>query len=191
MPNPPRYFRLSEDVQGGNWYLGDPLDATGQEVEDIWAFKMGHPIPPPGRLAFPIREPGRRLDFCTAGVGSAPIVHVRVADLFAKLAPDDVQLFPVDVEGCPEQYVMLVATKLIRCIDDQATEEVLYWKPEDERPDKLGQYRSVFGMRIDSTKVGDAKVFRTWGWSIALIVSEDLKVALERARVTGAAFEEV
>ncbi|MFY1827631.1 imm11 family protein [Myxococcus fulvus] len=191
MSNPPRYFRLSEDVQSGNWYLGDPSDETGLEVEDIWAFAMGQPIPPPGHLTFPIREPGRRLDFCTAGVGSTPIVHVRVANLFAELAPDDVQLFPVDVEGAPEQYVMLVATKLIRCIDDQSTEEVLYWKSEDDRPDKLGQYRSVFGMRIDSTKVGDAKVFRTWGWSIALIVSEDLKVALERAKVTGAAFEEV
>jgi hypothetical protein len=46
-------------------------------------------------------------------------------------------------------------------------------------------------MRIDTTKVGNAKVFRTWGWTIALIVSEDVKEALERAGVTGVKFEEV
>ncbi|MCP3163219.1 imm11 family protein [Myxococcus qinghaiensis] len=191
MPNQPRYFRLRPDIQAGNWSLGDPLDETGKEVEDIWQFAEGRPLQIAGHLTFPIEEPGRWLDYCTAGAGMAPVVHVRVANLFAELAPDDVQLIPVDVEGRPEQHVLLVATKLIRCIDDEASEEIMYWKPEDDRPDKLGQYRSVYGMRIDRTKAGGAKVFRTWGWEIALVISEDLKVALERAKVTGAKFEEV
>ncbi|AKQ69551.1 hypothetical protein A176_006463 [Myxococcus hansupus] len=39
--------------------------------------------------------------------------------------------------------------------------------------------------------MGDAKVFRPWGWSGVLIVSEDIKTALERANVTGVEFEEV
>ncbi|NTX05553.1 MULTISPECIES: imm11 family protein [Myxococcus] len=191
MPNQSRYFRLNQDVQAGNWSLGDPLDETGNEVEDIWQFAKGRPIQLASRLTFPIEEPGRWLDYCTAGVAMAPIVHVRVANLFAELAPDDVQLIPVDVEGRPEQHVMLIATKLIRCIDDKASREILIWQPEDERPDKLGQYRSVAGMRIDRTKLGGAKVFRTWGWEIALVITEDLKVALERAKVTGAKFVEV
>ncbi len=36
-----RYFSLVEDVKAGNWYLGDPLDESGQEVEDIWQFAAG------------------------------------------------------------------------------------------------------------------------------------------------------
>jgi hypothetical protein len=92
------------------------------------------------------------LDFSIAGVGATPIVHVRVASVFTELAPDEVQLIPVDLKGHPDQYLILVATKLIRCIDDTASREVLYWKPEDDRPDKLGQYRSVAGMRIDRTR---------------------------------------
>ncbi|MBL0692415.1 DUF1629 domain-containing protein [Comamonas sp. JC664] len=119
------------------------------------------------------------------------MAHVRVASLFAERAPADVQLLPVDLAGQPDQYLLLVATKLIRCIDDRATREVLYWKPEDERPEKLGQYRSVAGLRIDPTKVGDAQVFRTWGWPIALIVSEDLKAALEQSGATGMKFTPV
>ncbi|RKH74907.1 hypothetical protein D7Y21_41135, partial [Corallococcus sp. AB045] len=46
-------------------------------------------------------------------------------------------------------------------------------------------------MRIDTTKVGNAKVFRTWGWTVALIVSEDIKEALEHANITGVKFREV
>ncbi|MCE9668560.1 hypothetical protein LY474_12125 [Myxococcus stipitatus] len=191
MPNPPRYFRLKPEMQAGNWYLGDPVDETGHEVEDIWAFTEGRPIQPAGRLTFPVREPGRRLDYSTAGVGRAPIVHVRVATLFAELAPDDVQWVPVDIEDTPEQYLLLVATKLIRCIDNAASREVQVWGPEDGRPEKVGQYRSVAGMRIDRTLVGGAQVFRTWGWEIALVVSEPIKRALEAAKATGAGFEEV
>jgi hypothetical protein len=97
----------------------------------------------------------------------------------------------VKVASESEPYFLVNVTRTVRCIDDSASEEVRYWKPEDGRPEKVGKYRAVSGMRIDPTKVGDAKVFRTWGWSIALIVSEDLKEALERAGVTGAKFEEV
>jgi hypothetical protein len=37
-------------------------------------------------------------------------------------------------------------------------------QPEDSRPDKLGEYRAVHRMRIDPAKVGDARIFRPWGW---------------------------
>ncbi len=188
---PKRYFRLKVDMQVENWHLGDPLDEQGREVDDPYVFTAGRPVHVNGRLTIPIDEPGRRLEFSTAGLGMAPIVHVRVASLFAELAPDDVQLIPVDVQGQPDQYLILVATKNIRCIDDEASDEVRYWKPEHGQPDRVGDYKSVIGMRIDPTKVGEARVFRTWGWDIALIVSEDIKRALEQARVFGAMFTPV
>lgn len=68
------------------------------------------------------------------------------------------------------------------------SEEVRYWMPEHDNPDKEGHYSSVIGMRIDPSKVGDARIFRTWGWSIGLILSEDLKLALEGERITGTRF---
>ncbi|NBD08077.1 imm11 family protein [Corallococcus silvisoli] len=187
-----RYFDLSEDVETpGRWYLGDPVHEQGVEVEDPWMFRAGKPVHVPTRLRIPIDEPGRPLDFSAAGIGQAPILHVKLATIFATLAPNDVQLLSVDIQGQPEQFSMLVATRLIRCIDVHASEEARYWEPEDGRPEKLGQYRSVYGMRIDPSQVGDAKVFRTWGWSIALIVSDDIKTALERTGATGMHFTEV
>jgi len=93
---PKRYFRLKEDMQAGNWDLGDPLDEQGQEVDDPYIFAAGRPVRVAGRLTIPVDVPGRRLDFCTAGIGAASIVHVRVATLFAELAPDDVQFIPVE-----------------------------------------------------------------------------------------------
>ncbi|NVJ20692.1 MULTISPECIES: imm11 family protein [Myxococcus] len=187
---PTRFFDLAENVQAGSWYLGDPEDERGQEVEDPWSFRAGRPVQIKGPLKIPIDEPGKALDFSTAGVGVTPVVHVRVAEIFKELAPDDVQFIPVSIKGHPDQYLILVATKLIRCIDDAAS-RVQRWEPEDGLPEKVGQYYAVDDMRIDLGKVGDAKVFRTEGWDIALIVSEDIKKALERAKATGVKFSPV
>ncbi|RKG70118.1 hypothetical protein D7V80_06375 [Corallococcus sp. CA054B] len=188
---PRRYFRLLDDITlPGRWELGIPLDASGNEVEDPWMFREGRPVPPQQALLVPVEHPGMSLDFSLAGF-STPVLSARVAAVFSELAAQDIQLVPVAVQGHAEPYFILVATRLIRCIDDEASEEVTRWMPEDGRPERVGEYRDVDGMRIDPSQVGDARVFRTWGWSIALIVSEDIKVALERIRATGIRFTEV
>ena len=186
-----RYFKLSQSVGGSDdWDLGNPTHPQGREVDNPWMFRTGMPVEDPGFLKIPIGRPGRTLDFTLAGF-SIPVVHTRVASLFMELAPRDVQLLPVDISGRPDMFRILVALRLIRCIDDQASEEVEYWTPEDGRPEKVGQYRDVYGMRIDPTKVGEAQVFRTWGWSVALIVSEEIKDTLERLGATGTKFTQV
>ena len=79
----------------------------------------------------------------------------------------------------------------MKCIDEKASDEVRYWKPEHGQSARLGEYRSVSGMRIDPSRVGDAKILRPWGWDGALIVSEDIKQALERLGTLGARFKNV
>jgi hypothetical protein len=188
---PRRYFDFAPDMTvRGRWTLGLITDPQGQEVDDPWIFKQGRPIPHPGRLKIPIQIPGKALDLSYAGMG-ALVVHIRVASVLAELAPEDVQVFPVEVEGQPDQFCVLVATKLVRCIDERASRYVEIWQPEDGRPEKVGLYRDVRGLRIDPSKVDDSKVFRTWGWSIVLIVREDIKDALERSGATGMQFVEV
>lgn len=186
-----RYFDISDDVYvPGRWQLGTPTDLQGRELDDPWMFRMGRPVPKLERLRVPIDGPGKPLDFSLAAF-STPVVHRRVASLFEEIAPDDVQTVPVEIQGQADAFRILVATKLLKCIDDKASKEVRLWTPEDGRPEKVGQYRDVRGLRIDPSKVGDAQVFRTWGWSVALIVSEELKDALVRLGATGLDFEPV
>jgi hypothetical protein len=184
------FFRLDDDVYiSGRWHLANPVGSEGRELAEPWQFTDGAVVQVPERLRVPVKLQGRALDFTMAGLG-IPVVHIKVASLFTELAPDDVQLIPVDVPGRPDQYLLLVATKLIRCIDEQAS-TVQFWRPEDGLPDKVGQYYSVDGLRIDRSRVGDARVFRTWGWEVALIVSREIKTALETAGATGVRFTEV
>ena len=187
-----RYFRLSDDVYiPGRWELGAPIDSRGREIDDPWQFADGRPVSVEGRLKIPIKRPGKPLDFSLAGIGVTPIVHARVASLLAEMAPGDVQLIPVEIDSRTDPYCILVATRLIRCIDDEASEEVEYWMQEDGQPEKVGEYRNVAGMRIDPFKVGDARLFRTWGWPIDLVISDEIKAAMERASITGTTFKNV
>jgi hypothetical protein len=184
-----RFFKLADDVYVPHrWHLATPIDGHGRKVHD-WDFTRGTPVHVEGRLKIPIKIEGRPLDFSEAGI-SIPVVHVKVASMLAERAPGDVQLIPADTEGQPDQYLVLVATRLIRCIDEEAS-KVQFWRPEDGLPEKVGQYWAVDDMRIDKVKVGNAKVFRPEGWSGTLLVSEEIKDALERMGATGTRFQEV
>ncbi|GMU10247.1 imm11 family protein [Corallococcus caeni] len=188
---PKRFFKLTDDVYlSGRWELGHPLDHEGRKLDDPWQFRIGQRAQSDERIKIPIKISGKPLDYSHAAF-SIPVVHARVASLFTEMAPDDVQLIPVEIDSQPAQHFILNATRLVKCIDDTACEEVRYWTPEDGMPEKVGTYSSVSVMRIDPAKVEGAKAFRTWGWTVALIVSEEIKVALERAGITGTKFTDV
>jgi hypothetical protein len=187
-----RFFRLTTDVYvAGRWYLGELASDSGQELEDVWQFSHGRPVDVRERLFVPVERPGRPLDFDTAGVGQAPVVNAPVASVFRELASNDVQLFPIKIEGQPEPYFLVNVARTVRCIDDKASLEVQIYREEDGRPDRIGEYHSVIGLRIDKSKAGGARVFRLWGWRPPVIIDGAIKDALERIGMVGGYFDEV
>src|SRR4051812_19804703 len=105
-----RFFELADDVNVPHrWHLAMPRDSQGLKVDD-GQFRLGFPVLLKERLRIPIEIAGTPLDYTEAGI-MIPVVHVRVASMFAEQAPDDVQLIPVDVEGHPDQYLILVAQR--------------------------------------------------------------------------------
>jgi hypothetical protein len=187
----PRYFRLTDVMTSpGRWELGTPINDRGQELGSR-LFMAGKPAHVDGQIQVPVDHPGEALDFSLADAGGFPIVTKRVASVLSEMAPADVQLFPVKVGAQPEPYFLVNVARTVKCIDDEASEEVQYWTPEDGEPERVGEYRVVAGMRIDPSKVGDARVFRAWGWKVVLVVSDEVKKALERTGATGMKFTEV
>lgn len=185
-----RYYDLRDDRRSQTrWHLGSPLTENGEEI-DPWQFFEGRLLNLGVTPRLPLDVPGRPLDFCWAAF-SIPVVHQRFVDLFHRLGAQDVQFIPIQVEAHTEPYFILNSLRVIRCIDDARCTEVEYWQPEDGQPEKLGEYRFISGLRVDPAKVGDARVFRTWGWSIALVVSEELKHAIEAESLSGTRFIEV
>ncbi|NOK13416.1 imm11 family protein [Corallococcus exercitus] len=187
---PTKYFDLYEHVAEGFWCLGHPLDAQRRELDDPWQFTAGEPAHFKERIQLPLSLEGESRDFSHAAFAT-PVVTERLAALFQELAPNDVELIPVEVDFHAGPYFILNALRTFACIDTEASAEVDYWTEEDGIPEKVGKLFSISGMRIDPSKVSDAMVFRPSEWRGSLIVSEDIKDAMERAGVTGTKFEAV
>ena len=70
-----------------------------------------------------------------------------------------------------------------RFVRERATEEVQRYTAEDGKPEEIGQYRRIVGLRIDPARAGGRTILRPWGWWVAVIVVESLADALRQANV--------
>lgn len=154
-------------------------------------FGEGVLLAEPGPMMAQVEQPGERRTFVFTGIDRVPIVNEAAANVFRTLAPDDVQLFPVTVEGESERHFIVNAVKVIDCIDEANCREVHHYNPGDPFPEYAGEYRWIYGLRIDAAKTEGARVFRPMRFKTALIVSETIKDALEKVGGLGVSFERV
>lgn len=188
----PLYFDLAEDLYAPDgsdgWVLEGPFDENGARLADPGRYCRGQRLDVAEPLTFRIAQPaGTPVDFNISPVG-IPVVPARVVHLFEQLGIQDVQVLPAKIASHPGPWFILNITRVVRCIDDARCGGVMYWKPEDGEPKKVGTYRAVYDMRIDPTKTEGARIFRTWGWRGAIVISQDIKEALEQEHVSGAKF---
>lgn len=192
-----RYFEMLQDMSiADRWYLTNPVDRHGTEVGSLlWDGQLLTLEEPVRVQRSPFAKVGRPIDYCELdGIsGIAPVVHIKVAMLFRQLATSDVQLIAAEVDGVPEQYYIVNVVRICKCVDEKASRYVERYTEADAPvfADRIGEYKSIRGLRIDKSKVGDAQIFRIWGWHQSLVVSEEVKAGMERVRTVGVRFEEV
>lgn len=181
-----KYFDLFDDVYVPNrWHISEVRDNTGYEP----AFVDGESLTIKPPLRARVGKAGRAPQFSLSSFG-APLVTTRLALAMAEVAGGDFQQFPVDIDG-HDGIVALNAVRAIQCLDESKTEFVK-WTTADHRADLAGQYRTVSGLRILSDVIPKSThLFRIYGWTVALIVSERLRDAMEAVGCEGAIFREV
>ncbi len=152
----------------------------------------------PCTYALEVREEGVSLDFSLAGYASVPVLSEKARDALLGVPDVDepymnVVLEPVAVAG--EQahdryYVMIVETQL-DCVDESRSAFKKYEVHDPVRPDRAGEYSVFLNLVIDPAKVQGKHIFRIKKHLGALIVSEDVKLRLERAGLRGMLLEDV
>jgi hypothetical protein len=174
----------------GRWHVKSPLDAQGRQIIP-WQLMKGMILSMEKPLVLPLSRRGHALDFSLTGFGIA-VGSGRFVSVCERLGIQrEVQFIPAQVEEHSEPYFVLNPLHIIRCIDVARCEEVSYWEPRHGEPERVGHYRNVVGMKVDPEKIGDANLFRPWGWQGILLVSERFKRALEQEGLSGPIFMEV
>ncbi len=185
----PRLYRPWFDSRDrAQWFLGDPHDPAGRMVNP-YGFTVGERVEVPDGLVVPVDNPGHPLDF-SFGSSDMPVVTEPVGALLDGIASDDVQRIPVRVQGRTEPYEILNVVTVVDCIDRERTNGKL-WTEEDDEPSKLGGYRTVYELWLDPDRIGAARIFRLAGWLVVMAVTEDMKLALEDAGVSGLTFKAI
>ncbi|WNG21770.1 hypothetical protein F0U63_02410 [Cystobacter fuscus] len=172
----------------GRWLLDGLVDEQGKKI-DSELFLVGKSLELVEKMSCRQLVPGHPLDFSEAALG-IPMVSQRLKELLERLGVDAVQFFPVQVLSHSAPWFALNATRVVECIDESRCLRVERWTPEDGAPERVGEYRVVERMRIDPSRVSGTRLFRTWGWPV-LVVSEDLKQAMEKEGISGTKFSEV
>jgi hypothetical protein len=169
------------------WFLEEPLTRDGLDI-DAREFRYGKPYSGPLPFRIPVQD-GPRIEFNLAAF-DMPVVGTEVADILQRIAPTDFQRFPVVLGTGIEGFEIINVVHQRHCVDEVRS-HVRKWGPEDGRPDKIGHYLEFDPLVIDPSRTEGSHIFRLWGSSVELIVSEKIKDALEPIEDLGIVFNPV
>jgi hypothetical protein len=129
-----------------------------------------------------------------------PVCSTRLKSLMENLGLENIQYLPLRIirrDGPKEVDGYYIANYLnvIDCLDRERSvyqvwtkDNLLFW---EKRLQRLGTFRDVTKAVIDSKKIGDAPIFRLWGWEMMVVVRENVKQVIEEAGITGCMFREI
>jgi hypothetical protein len=184
------FYRVYADHEQypDQWFLDDPRTADGHEI-DARDFRVGRSYTGPLPVIVPVGNKGRELAF-NLGAFDMPVVSQAVAKVIRRIAARDVQLFPVTIPGAKDRYEILNVISRAECLDELRSEFTM-WSEADKDPERLGKYSMISTIRIDPARVDGHHLFRIARWTLALLVSEPIKDALQEIPQLGVVFQSV
>lgn len=186
-----KYFDVLADDKHFNdrWFLEEPISVNGQTI-DARLFRYGKTYEGVAPYSISVQQNGKLVAFNLAAF-DLPVVSNEVASILRDVAGRDCEFFPVVIGKSNIQMSILNVVRRMKCVDESQCEEVIKWRPEDNRPDRLGSYRSIGGLRINPTQAAGHHIFRILGWEVSLIVSDVLRKKLKTIENLGIVFDEV
>jgi hypothetical protein len=184
-----KLYQLNVDPNATQqWFLREPIDVEGNDV-DARLFTRGMTVAEVKPLTIPLRRKGLHVDF-NFGDFDMVVTPSKLNVKIAQLVGTAIQRIPVTVEGCDQAFEILNVLDCVACVDE-INSEYIKWTLADGRPEKIGKFRQISRLRLNSQAAQGRHLFRVAEWRISLIASEQLKALLESEGTTGLSFEPV
>lgn len=129
-----------------------------------------------------------------------PVYSPRLKTIVKSYVGEAVQFLPIKViekqseRELPEHFIANYLC-IIDCLDRDLSiyqlwtkENLLFW---EKRLHMLGKFRDVKRAVLNVNRIGEAPLFRLWGWETMIILREDLKARIEQANMKGCIFTEL
>ncbi|WP_417388322.1 imm11 family protein [Gimesia sp.] len=162
------------------WTLSICREFPDGSPVDKWAYTRCQTLASPSPVPFQVRVQGDAVDYNSTAFGCL-VVSTRMGQIIEEISPDEIQRIPalVDAEG---DWEVLNLLHCVDCIDFERSDIQFY---PDDHPEKAGKPRGVKKLRISGASVGSCHIFRPRDWTVAEIVSEKVKQALEGNGIKG------
>jgi len=173
-----KYFELQFTADELNWVVSEPMGEAPIDLSECKPLIVGAPVP------FIIYANGRQMDFNRVSY-CAIVASGRLADLWRRIVPGEVQLLPATVAGDDGSWWVANVLSRVDCIDHRRSKITYYPDNHAEHP---GEPRGVMRLVLDPDRIGDRHILRPRGWEVATVVSETVKRAMEDNLMTGMQF---
>lgn len=182
MTGPPMaYFELSDDMSTDRrWYMDDPEGPGGESLGDALNSCRRYEGRVP--LAVRIYRPGPPLEI-TMSLYAIPVVNDRVAEILRAHVGLDAQLIPAHPIGSDSRLWIVNVLAMPDCVDESRSSEIHRYTAEDGKPERIGQHRTISGLRIDPPRAAGHAILRPRGYWQPVIVNELLAEALQKANI--------
>ncbi|WP_420589505.1 imm11 family protein [Bacterioplanoides sp.] len=132
---------------------------------------------------------GSEMDYTCNEAYGVSVVSKKFKDALSSVA--DIEFAKVNIIGkkTDSEFYIMAVPKELACINEEASEFQKFEVNDPVRPDKAGEYRGFFKMVVDPMKCEGSNIFRIKGFSIAIVVSDQVKQNLESVGILGAEFK--
>lgn len=182
------YYRLLYDADTPikTWKLGNVISKNNNSVWDYISVKN---TIKDKELTITIRKKGVPTDFSMADF-EVLVVNEKVKNL---LSENEVQFIPTTIQSLSgiEQHYLIYIKNECDCIDEENSTFDKFQVNDPIRPDKAGQYKTIYNMVVKPEGTQNLNIFRVKGYNVAVIISEVLKQKLEELNVTGVTYKKL
>jgi hypothetical protein len=176
------FYEFFPEADETSWHLDGFVDANGAEI-DTRLFTASRRVACDGPLCCRISIAGRATDF-TFGPFAIPVACRALSRQLLALAPRDLELVPLVVEGTNEDFDIINVLPRLRALDEDRTVGG-HWP--DGSPN-AGEWLYVVHAALKPSVVADHSVFRVHGPFASFFCSEDVREVLAPQEWTGFVF---
>ncbi len=178
------YYELTDDINFPNrWYLGDVAFA------DNW--ELSQHLNPEREYEIEVYRDGSEMDYTCNEAFGVSVVSKKFKEALSGIAYITFAKANIIGKGPSSEFFIMAVPRELECVNEEESEFQKFEVNDPVRPDKAGEYRGFFKMAVNPAKCAGFNIFRVKGFSIAVVVSAEVKQKLESAGVSGAQFKRV
>lgn len=176
------FHEIITEADPASWHVDDFVDANGTAV-DLIPFTSSKLLALDGPLHCRVSVTGCEVDFTLAGFG-APVVSRGLSQQLLALAPRDVQLVPLIVDGSATEFDLLNVLHCVDALDDQKSIGGRW----PEGSPTAGQWLYVARAALNAEVTDGHALFRVHGWPLPIFCTDAVRETLEPQEWTGLLF---